>query len=210
VPRFAVRILPVSRLKPARYNPRKPLMPRSRAYRKLRASIVRFGLVEPLVWNATSGRLVGGHARLRILKDLGFAEVPVSVVRLPPDREKALNVVLNNLEAQGRYDPRKLAVVLNSLAGLPALTDSGFDDATLRTLTLAPAPPPPAVVEPDRVDVTVEIPAVLFEAVEPKLDRLVREYDLVTHVVRTENKPERQPHRHEVRRVSQRGNSSNC
>jgi ParB-like chromosome segregation protein Spo0J len=191
VPRIAVRILPVSKLKPARYNPHKPLSPRSRAYRKLRASIERFGLVEPLVWNAASGRLVGGHARLRILKDLGFAEVPVSVVRLSPDREKALNVVLNNQEAQGRYDPKKLAAVLKSLAGLPALKDSGFDDATLRTLTLAPADTPPADPEPDRIDVTLEIPVVLFETVEPKLDRLVREYDLVAHVVRNNTSPRR-------------------
>jgi ParB-like chromosome segregation protein Spo0J len=210
VPRFAVRILPVSRLKPARYNPRKPLMPRSRAYRKLRASIERFGLVEPLVWNATTGRLVGGHARLRILKDLGITDVPVSVVRLTPDREKALNVVLNNLEAQGRYDPKKLAGVLESLAGLPALKDSGFDDATLRTLRFAPAALPPAEVEPNRVDVTLEIPAALFETVEPKLDRLVREYDLVTHVVRTTGQEKRQPQRRRERRGSQRMNGSNC
>jgi len=210
VPRFAVRILPVSRLKPARYNPRKPLTPRSRAYRKLRASIERFGLVEPLVWNATTGRLVGGHARLRILKDLGFAEVPVSVVRLTPDREKALNVVLNNLEAQGRYDPKKLAGVLTSLAGLPALPDTGFDGATLRTLRFTPAALPPAEIEPDRVEVTLEIPAAMFETVEPKLDRLVREYDLVTHVARTCTEKKRQPPRHRERRGSQRGNGSNC
>jgi ParB-like chromosome segregation protein Spo0J len=178
-------------------------------YRKLRASIERFGLVEPLVWNAASGRLVGGHARLRILKDLGFAEVPVSVVRLSPDREKALNVVLNNQEAQGRYDPKKLAAVLKSLAGLPALKDSGFDHATLRTLTLAPAGPPPADREPNRVEVTLEIPAAMFETVEPKLDRLVREYDLVTHVVRTEKKLKRQPQRRRGRRGSRSENGLN-
>jgi ParB-like chromosome segregation protein Spo0J len=207
---LTVRILPVSKLKPARYNPRRPLSPRSRAYRKLRASIERFGLVEPLVWNAASGRLVGGHARLRILKDLGFAEVPVSVVRLPPDREKALNVVLNNQEAQGRYDPKKLAAVLKSLAGLPALKDSGFDDATLRTLTLAPASPPPADPEPDRIDVTLEIPAALFERVEPKLNRLVREYDLVAHVEQTCAEKTRQPPRRRGRRDSQSEDGSIC
>ena len=202
MPRLVVRTVPVSKLKPARYNPRKLLTPRSRAYRKLRASIERFGLVEPLVWNAVSGRLVGGHARLRILKDLGFTEVPVSVVRLTPDREKALNVVLNNQEAQGRYDTKKLAAVLKNLTGLNALQHSGFDDSTLRTLTLAPAGPVPTDPEPTRVEVTLEIPAAVYDRLEPKLDRLVREYDLVAHVV----SPKRQPQRRRERRGSQRKN----
>src|SRR5438309_7652929 len=95
-----IRILPIDQLKPAPYNPRKPLKPGSPAYRKLRASLAEFGLVEPLVWNELSGRVVGGHARLAILKELGITEVPVSVVRLDEAREKALNVVLNNHEAQ--------------------------------------------------------------------------------------------------------------
>jgi hypothetical protein len=60
---------------------------------------------------------------------------------------------LNNLEAQGRYDPKKLAGVLESLAGLPALKDSGFDDATLRTLRFAPAALPAAEAGPGRGDV---------------------------------------------------------
>src|SRR3954454_8770647 len=100
-----VRVLPIGQLVPAAYDPRKMLRPESPAYRKLRASLKEFGLVEPLVWNQLTGRVVGGHARLRILKELGVAEVPVSVVRLDEKREKALNVVLNSSEAQGRYGP---------------------------------------------------------------------------------------------------------
>ncbi len=92
---FEVRVLPIGQLQPAAYNPRKSLSPKSPAYRKLKASLSEFGLVEPLVWNESTGRVVGGHARLRILTELGYAEVPVSVVRLDDAREKALNVVLN-------------------------------------------------------------------------------------------------------------------
>src|SRR5687767_15939264 len=103
--RFELRTLPIGQLQPAAYNPRKVLSGKSPAYRKLKASLEQFGLVEPLVWNETSGRVVGGHARLRILKQLGVKEVPVSVVHLDDVREKALNVMLNNQEAQGRYDP---------------------------------------------------------------------------------------------------------
>src|SRR5437870_10440165 len=113
-----IRVLPIDQLVPAPYNPRKALKPGSPAYRKLKASLAEFGLVEPLVWNELTGRVVGGHARLRILKELGIAEVPVSVVRLDEKREKALNIVLNNQEAQGRYDPMKLAELLTELQDL--------------------------------------------------------------------------------------------
>src|SRR5438067_12150060 len=109
---FELRRLPIDRLKPAPYNPRDDLRPGSPAYRKLAASLREFGLVEPLVWNELTGHVVGGHARLRILAELGATEVPVSVVRLSPEREKALNIVLNNREAQGRFDPAKLADLL--------------------------------------------------------------------------------------------------
>src|SRR5437667_9538414 len=100
--RLQVQSVPLASLRPAPYNPRQRLRPTDAAYRKLATSLREFGLVEPLVWNELSGYLVGGHARLEILRDLGVREVPVSVVRLSPEREKALNVVLNNREAQGR------------------------------------------------------------------------------------------------------------
>jgi ParB-like chromosome segregation protein Spo0J len=179
-----VRTLPLSAVTPAGYNPRKPLKPTDPAYKKLRASIEVFGLVEPLVWNRRSGRLVGGHARLGILLDLGYTEVPVAVVDLPDDREKALNVVLNNPAAQGRYDSRKLAAVLAELDGLPALAATGFDSAGLRAVRLEPAadlePAPPA----DRVEVTLLTDAATFARLEADLDALVTRHGLEAHVRR--------------------------
>src|SRR5437016_6911412 len=133
---FEGRILPVANLKPAPYNPRLVLKPTDRRYRKLAASLREFGLVEPLVWNEPTGHVVGGHARLAILKEMGVTEAPVSVVCLTPEREKALNVVLNNLEAQSRYDPAKLADLLTDLAELPELEMTGFDSGDLAALKL--------------------------------------------------------------------------
>src|SRR5262245_63990845 len=142
-----IRTLPIDQLVPAPFNPRKVLRPTDPAYRRLRASLEEFGLVEPLVWNEPTGRVVGGHARLRILKELGYTEVPVSVVRLDAAREKALNVVLNNHEAQGRYDPAKLEALLAQLEGLPEFELTGFDARTLTNLRLEPvAELPPEVV----------------------------------------------------------------
>ena len=179
-----VRVLPLTQLRPAPYNPRKPLAAGSPAYRKLRASLAEFGLVEPLVWNELTGHVVGGHARLAILRDLGITDVPVSVVRLDDAREKALNVVLNNHEAQGRYDPARLADLLDSLAALPELALTGFDESTLATLRLQPDPTAEPDADPDRVEVTVVTDAATYDRLAPRLDALVGEFDLVTHVRR--------------------------
>jgi ParB-like chromosome segregation protein Spo0J len=75
---------------PADYNPRKALKRGDPEYEKLRRSIETFGLVEPLIWNEDTGRLVGGHQRLTVLKDMSISQVEVSVVHLDESHEKAL------------------------------------------------------------------------------------------------------------------------
>jgi ParB-like chromosome segregation protein Spo0J len=178
-----LRVLPIEQLKPAPYNPRKTLKPTDKAYRKLEASIREFGLVEPLIWNERTGHIVGGHARLSILKAMKVREVPVSVVNLTEAREKALNIVLNNQEAQGRYDTRALADLLDELDDLPELDMTGFDAQSRATLRLEPLPDL-AELEPltSGVAVTLEMSEEIFAKVEPKLNALVAEFDLVSHV----------------------------
>ncbi|HKA06691.1 MAG TPA: ParB N-terminal domain-containing protein [Gemmataceae bacterium] len=180
-----VRILPIEHLVPAPYNPRRALKPTDKAYRNLEASIREFGLVEPLIWNERTGHVVGGHARLAILRAIGLTEVPVSVVRLSDVREKALNVVLNNQEAQGRYDPRRLADLLDDLEDLPELEMTGFDPEALPPLRLEPLPEISAIEErSDRVTVTLEMERETYEQLIPRLDALVTEFDLTSHVRR--------------------------
>jgi ParB-like chromosome segregation protein Spo0J len=180
-----VRIVPLADLKPAPYNPRQALKPADRRYRKLAASLREFGLVEPLVWNELTGNVVGGHARLAILTEMGVTDVPVSVVRLTPEREKALNVVLNNLEAQGRYDAGKLADLLTELAELPELEMTGFDARDLAALTFEPAADVPAEPEPATVEVTLATDPATYDRLAPRLDELVAAFDLTCHVRRT-------------------------
>ena len=184
-PTFEVRVLPIDQLVPAAYNPRKVLKPTDKAYRKLERSLRQFGLVEPLIWNERTGHVVGGHARLAILKSMGVIEVPVSVVNLTDAREKALNVVLNNQEAQSRYDPSRLADLLDELGALSELPLTGFDPGALPPLRLDPRKAMPALEEVgDRVSVTLEMPAETFDRLAPRLDKLVAEFDLVSHVRR--------------------------
>src|SRR5262245_21908595 len=179
-----IRTLPLADLKPAPYNPRRVLSPTSPACRKLKASLAEVGLVEPLVWNELTGHVVGGHARLRILAELGVTEVPVSVVRLSETREKAINVVLNNQEAQSRYDPAKLGDLLTELEELPELLLTGFDHKTLDALRLEPADLEQVQPAADRVEITLVTDAATYAKLAPELDALVGAFDLVTHVRR--------------------------
>lgn len=182
---FQLRILPIEELIPAAYNPRRVLKPTDKAYRKLEKSLREFGLVDPLVWNERTGRVVGGHARLAILKSMGITEVPVSIVNLTDAREKALNVILNNQEAQGRYDPSRLADLLDELEELPELELTGFTPGELPPFRLEPLPDLARLEEVCHgVTVTLEMTEEQFAKVGPRLDKLVREFDLKSHVVK--------------------------
>jgi len=125
--------IPIERIKPAAYNPRKDLQPGDPEYERLKRSIDRWDLVEPLVWNRRTGNLVAGHQRLKILRARGDTEVDVSVVDLDPQDEAALNVALNKIG--GEWDMPKLADLLSALdaEGFDA-TLTGFDEAELEEL----------------------------------------------------------------------------
>lgn len=182
-PVLTLRSLPIDQLKPAPYNPRRVLKPTDPAWKKLERSIAEFGLVEPLVWNELTGHVVGGHARLAILRKLGIAEVPVSVVELTPEREKALNIILNNREAQARFDPDKLTELLSELEHVPELELTGFDAGDLRDLRLEPV----ADLEPlddstECVEIMLSVSRGQYDQVSARVDELVREFDLDCHV----------------------------
>ncbi len=177
-----IRCLPIAQLRPAPYNPRKP--PSRSAYRKLEQSIREFGLVEPLIWNELTGNLVGGHLRLKILQSLGWSEVPVTVVRLSEAREKALNVVLNNQEAQGRFDSEKLADLLEQLHDLPELELTGFDASVLSALRLEPLAELSQDDATDQVEVILSTDTTTYERLCEPLNALVRQFGLTCHVKR--------------------------
>lgn len=121
------------KIKNAPYNPR-TISPAQR--RKLAASLKRFKLVEPLVWNVRTGNLVGGHQRLSVIDDIeGTDEYSLTVARINVDdaTEKALNIALNNPEAQGQYDLDLLADTIASIheTSPTLIQDAGFDVSNL-------------------------------------------------------------------------------
>lgn len=110
----------VARLRAAPYNPR-DISPK--ALEGLRTSIREFGLVEPIIWNKRTRRVVAGHQRVEALKQEGVKSTDVIVVDLPEEREKVLNVALNNPHIMGHWTGG-LAGVLDDIEGtLPDLMD---------------------------------------------------------------------------------------
>ena len=92
-----IKRVPITRLNPAAYNPRKDLQPGDPEYQKLARSMTKFGCVEPIIWNERTGNVVGGHQRLKVLIAAGETELDVSVVNLSAEDEKALNLALNKI-----------------------------------------------------------------------------------------------------------------
>ena len=128
-----IQKIPLDKINPAPYNPRLDLKPGDPEYDKIKRSITEFDLVEPLVWNKRSGNLVGGHQRLKVLKEQGAKEVEVSVVDLDDSKEKALNIALN--KAQGDWDLPRLKDLLQELdTGEFDIEITGFDENEIEDL----------------------------------------------------------------------------
>ena len=128
-----IRKIPIDQINPTEYNPRKDLQPDDPEYEKLKKSIREFDLVEPLVWNKRTGNLIGGHQRLKILIENGIKEVDVSVVDLPENKEKALNIALNKI--QGDWELLKLKDLLQEIdTGEFDIEITGFDDEEIEDL----------------------------------------------------------------------------
>ncbi len=120
------RVLPLSKINPVAYNPRKQLKPGDPEWESLARSMAEFGNVGTLVWNERTGNLVGGHQRLAVLLHHGETEAPVSVVDLDGAKERALNIALNKIS--GEWDNAKLAEVLQGLMqGGTDIALTGFD-----------------------------------------------------------------------------------
>ncbi|QIU87390.1 site-specific DNA-methyltransferase [Trueperella pyogenes] len=150
--------LAVDKLIPADYNPRKELKPGDPEFEKLTRSLTEFGYVEPVIWNKTTGNVVGGHQRLTALKHLGHTEVDCVVVELDEVREKALNIALNKIS--GDWDEAKLALVIADLdiADFDAEL-TGFDEKEIQQLI---GSLDETEIEDDGFDLTAALEAAAF------------------------------------------------
>ena len=91
----------LSELKPAPYNPRQST---AKQEKHLKASLEKFGVVEPIIYNKQTGYIVGGHFRVRELKKLGYKEIECVIVDLNQEDERELNIRLNANTGEWDFD----------------------------------------------------------------------------------------------------------
>ena len=92
----------------------------------LKASIQKFGFVDPIIVNKRNNSVVGGNFRVKVAKELGFTEIPAVFVDLDEAQEKELNIRLN--KNTGEWDWDKLANEFD----VDFLKDIGFTDFDLK------------------------------------------------------------------------------
>jgi len=111
----------ITDLKLADYNPRRLT---TKQYNDLKSSLEKFGLVDPIIVNSDN-TVIGGHQRLKIIKELGATEVPTVRLNLSKEDEKELNIRLN--KNTGEFD---LDILANNF-DMEELKEWGFKDVEL-------------------------------------------------------------------------------
>lgn len=123
-----ITTMKIKDLKPAKYNPRKIS---KKEITKLKQSIQEYGLVQNIVVNKDY-TIIGGHQRVQACAELGIMEVPVMILDLPEDKEKALNIALNKIS--GQFDESALAELLKELEETQGDLVTGYDNDELARL----------------------------------------------------------------------------
>ena len=115
----------VKELIAAEYNPRELTKEQEKS---LKDSLLRFGIVDPVIVNAHPDRkdiIVGGHQRTKVWESLGNDEIDTVEVNLTLEKEKELNVRLN--KNTGQFDMDMLANHFET----EELVEWGFDEGEL-------------------------------------------------------------------------------
>ncbi len=92
--------MPIAELAPAPYNPRKDLGRPTASTKASSARLRSSAWSDPVIFNTRTKRLVGGHQRLTVLRDLGHTTAPAVLVDLDELREKALNLALDKIAGE--------------------------------------------------------------------------------------------------------------
>ncbi len=106
-------------------------------YKRLKKGIRRYGLLGGLICNKRTGyTIVQGHQRISIMDELvkynpetkeNDYQLRFDVIDVDLKTEKEVNVLLNNQNAQGRYDDDKMAKLIPEISW----KDAGLTDADL-------------------------------------------------------------------------------
>lgn len=131
-----LKTIKLNEIIPSEYNPRRISQDE---FTKLKNSLDKFGLVDPIIINLKNNKIVGGHQRYEVLfkenpygevyvvdlGDIGWVITDTDLDIKDEAHEKALNLALNKI--RGEFDIQKLNVLIDELAELNLAEISGFD-----------------------------------------------------------------------------------
>ena len=100
----------------------------------IKASLARFGQVEPLVVLKASQRVIGGNGRLVAMRALGWSECDIVEVDLPATEATALGIALNRTSELAEWDSQALSSILQALQSEGALDGVGFNDREIQSI----------------------------------------------------------------------------
>ncbi len=131
IEKYIIRQTPRSQINLADYNPRK-ISEDNR--RKVKANIKKYGMLQPIIVNKTTGNVVAGNQRLSIMDELNRDKdytVTIAEINVSKEDEVKLNIFLNNHSAAGEYDVNILHDIFEKFPKIDPLKDAGFDKVDL-------------------------------------------------------------------------------
>lgn len=105
----------------------------------IRSSLERFGQVEPIVIQKSTGRVIGGNGRVAVLRQMGASEADVVEVDVDDLNATALGIALNRTAELAGWDDSVLGKLLGELREVGLSDLAGFSDREIDAL-LGPAP----------------------------------------------------------------------
>jgi ParB-like chromosome segregation protein Spo0J len=117
-------IQPISKLKPAKHNPRKGDV------ESIKKSYERFGQRKPIVANRATGEIIAGNHQFLAAKELGWTELAVVFVDDDPETAIAYGVADNRIGQLGEWDIEELVFALDEI-GLESMDTVGFKESDL-------------------------------------------------------------------------------
>lgn len=114
----------------------------------LSASLEKYGQVEPLVVQKSTGLVIGGNGRLEAMLSLGWNECEIAEVDCTDEQATSLGIVLNRSAELSRWDNEAVEAALRGIQEDDPVLSDMFDHLA-QVLKIVPGvepePTPPAV-----------------------------------------------------------------
>jgi hypothetical protein len=100
----------------------------------IRDSLERFGQVEPLVVQKSTSKVIGGNGRLKVMRELKWAECEVVEVDVDDEAASALSITLNRTGELASWDEEALTEILSKFVEEDSFEGLGFTEKEYQDL----------------------------------------------------------------------------